>query len=190
MGTAVLLTSGRIRLFLATALFLCWIGWLAVTALTKSRAPTVSRAQAAAATVAVVADLEAGKVDRESVVIRLGPNQGQMVDVLKEEADKPAFVVAVVESLTPGGPEAGKKLGVVNLSKAAGYSGPGPYLLLLNKDPSDGLMNGQPLYILVGQQRSPGADLDGVGPPMIYPWTDKTRDDLRAQVKHLFPPKN
>ena len=38
-------------------------------------------------------------------------------------------------------------------------------------------------YEVVGQQRSPGYDLSGVGRPMIYRWSD----DVRGQVKKLFP---
>jgi hypothetical protein len=189
LGTAVLLTSGRIRLFLAAALFLAWIGWLAVTALTKSRAPTVSHAQAAAAAVPVVAALTTADPNKVSRHVRIGPNGPAGATDLTPAAEKPAFVVKVVEKLHPAGPEPGTEIGVSNLPACTGYTGPGEYLLLLTPDPT-ATIDGHPAYVLVGQQRSPGADLDGVGPPMIYPWTDKTRDDLRAQVQRLFPPKN
>ena len=148
----------RVRLLVAAALFVGWLGWLGFTAVTKSRAPVVSRAQAAGADAVVVADLTAG------------------------EDGAPAAVATVIESLREGGPAAGSIV-VANLPKASGYSGPGKYLLLLNKDAPDG----PPLYRLTGQQRSPGADMADVGPPRIYPWTDKTADDMRKQVKKLFP---
>jgi hypothetical protein len=47
--------SPRIRLLLAAALFLGWIAYLGFAALTKSRAPLLSRVQAASADAAVVA---------------------------------------------------------------------------------------------------------------------------------------
>jgi hypothetical protein len=96
-------------------------------------------------------------------------------------------VVEVIESLRPDGPVAGTKIGVRNLPDSAGYTGPDDngYLLLLKKD-DDLLIDGHPSYVLVGQQRSPGADLEGVGPPMIYPWSE----DVRRQVMRLFPAPN
>ena len=65
---------------------------------------------------------------------------------------------------------------------AAGYTGPGEYLLLLEPEPGARL-DGHPAFAVVGQQRSPGADLEGVGPPAIYKWGP----DVRAQAKRLFP---
>ena len=57
--------GGKVVLAVAAALFIGWLGWLAVTALTKSREPVVSRAQAAAAGVPVRAKLEMADPDRE-----------------------------------------------------------------------------------------------------------------------------
>jgi hypothetical protein len=68
------------------------------------------------------------------------------------------------------------------LPSCAGYTGPGEYLLLLVKD-NDSTIDGRPAYYLEGQQRSPGSDLEGVGPPMIYPWSE----DVHQQVKRLYP---
>ena len=179
LAAAVLLTSGRVRLFIAAVLFIGWLGWLAVTALTKSREPVVSRAQAAAAGVPVRAKLEMAEPDRESLLLRHTPN-GQVVTPLKGQADKPAFVVEVVENLHANGPAAGTKIGVTNLPACAGYTGPGEYLLLLNPD-GDATLDGRPAYTLVGQQRSPGAEPDGA-PPMIYKWGE----DVGKQVQRLY----
>lgn len=140
----------RVRLIVAAALFLGWLTWLSVTALTKSRAPVVSHAQAAVADVAVVADLTAG------------------------EGGAPAADATVTESLSAGGPAAGP-IEVAELTKAQGFAGPGKYLLLLSKTGSG--------YRLTDQQPWPGANLG----PRVYPWTDATADDLRAQVKKLVP---
>ena len=178
----------RARLMVAAALFLGWISWLGVTALTKSRAPLVSRAQAAAATVPVLARLTDGVEDREAYLIRRAGQPGQMAAEVKEKAGRPAVVVEVVESFRDG-PAAGTKVGVSNLPTATGYSGEGRYLLLLTREDAAHLLVGDKFdaYTLVGQQRSPGSDLADVGPPTVYLWTDRTDGDLRKQVKRLFP---
>jgi hypothetical protein len=168
----------RVRLIVAAVLLVGWLGWLSYTALTKSRAPTVSHAQAAAASVPVVAELKAGEQDRSSF-LHQGP--GELVE-LKARADKPAYVVIVRERLDPTGPPVAETIGVANLPAAAGYAGPGEYLLLLNPEPG-ALLDGHPAYKLVGQQRSPGADLADVGPPKIYPWSP----DVRKQAAKLYP---
>lgn len=147
----------RVRLIIAAALFVGWLSWLGFTALTKSRAPVVSRAQAAGASVAVVAELEPG------------------------EGDAPSAVAKVDESFTPDAPTG--SIVVVDLPKSRGFVGKGKYLLLLNKDAPDG----PPMFKLAGQQRSPGADMADVGPPRIYPWTEDTADDMRKQARKLFP---
>jgi hypothetical protein len=117
-------------------LLLGWFAWLGSTALTKSREPVVSRAQAAAAPVAVVK-----------------------------------------QSFTPASPEPGTVIVVKNLPACTGFHGPGEYLLLL-----------QPLgledFVVVGQQNSPGARLEGVGAPKIYAWGPA----VHAQELRLFPP--
>jgi hypothetical protein len=88
-------------------------------------------------------------------------------------------VTVVDPILSPGGPPAGAKVHIVNLPDTSGFIGKGAYLLLLDKvnvrDSAD--------YFVVGQQRSPGFDLAGVGKPTIYPWSA----DVRTQVKILFP---
>ena len=146
--------GGKLFLAVAAALFFGWLGWLSYTALTKSRGPIVSRAQEAAASVAVRANVIAGEVD------------------------KPALQVDVLEKVYGNGPDAGAKIGVRNLADCAGYSGPGEYLLLLTKDAVTPL-DGHPGYAVVGQQRSPGAPLLDSGPPMIYKWNA----DVAKQVQ-------
>ncbi len=155
--------SGRaLRLVVAAALFLGWIGWLTYAALSKSREPVVSRAQAAAATHPVVAELADG-------------------------ADgKPALKAKVVRSLVEGGPAAGSEIDVVNLPEADGYTGPGEYLLLLNPV-SPPLVGADPAggppaaYKLAGQQWSPGVQGDW-GRPTVYRWSP----DVEAQARKLF----
>jgi hypothetical protein len=62
-------------------------------------------------------------------------------------------------------------LTVPNLAEARGFAGPGQYLLLLTQK------SGR--WLVVGQQRSPGSDLAGVGSPLVYPWTA----DVRVQAE-------
>jgi hypothetical protein len=148
-----LTTSRRLRLFLAAALFFGWVGWLGYAAAVKSRAPVVSRAQAAVATYVVVADVRV-------------PAGGKL-----------PTRVHVSENLHGTGPPAPTDLEVANLPETQGFDGDGDYLLMLRPDPATGG------YAVVGQQRSPGYELSGVGKPMIYRWSD----DVRGQVKKLFP---
>lgn len=134
----------RWRLAAAAVAFLAWLGYLGYAALTKSRDPIVSHAQAAAAKVAVVADVPA------------------------------AGDVTVTETLWGAIPPGA--VTVPNLTEARGFTGPGRYLLLLTQSHGG--------WLVVGQQRSPGSDLAGVGPPLVYPWTA----DIRAQAGKLRPP--
>jgi hypothetical protein len=190
VSAAVPSSGGRLRLFVAGALFIGWIAWLSVTALTKPRAPIVSRAQAAAASVPVVAEVTAADADRELMVLRPGGLAGQFKVPLKQPAGKPAVVVAVIEWFKPDGAATlSGEIAVLNLPASTGYAGPGQYLLLLNRDGEAEVETpggSRPAYTIAGQQRSPGADLDGVGPPMIYRWGE----GVRAQVKQMFPAKD
>jgi hypothetical protein len=98
--------SPKVRLAAAAALFAGWLGWLGYTALAKYRGPVVSHSQAAAATLAVKADVPDGD----------GPR-----------------VVSVQEVLAGTKPD--EPLTVTNLGSVTGYDGPGTYLLLLARAP-------------------------------------------------------
>lgn len=154
----------RIRLVVAAVLFFGWIAWLSYAAVSKSRGPVVSRAQAAATTHPVIAELKDG-------------TEGQ-----------PSQFVVVVEALSANGPAAGSELFVTNLPAASGYAGPGQYLLMLAPDPVvvAARTDGPTLtpYLVVGQQRSPAYEMGGVGPPMIY----ANSRDVHAQAAKLFQP--
>lgn len=146
-------TGAKVRLLLAAAAFLGWLGYLGYAALSKSRGPVVSRVQAAAAQLAVRASIDGG-------------------------AD-PAGPATVLESLTKDGPPVGTQLDVVNLNGAdvSGWAGTGEYLLFLER------LGTTDKYRVVGQQRSPGYDLGGVGKATIYRWSS----DVEAQAKKLVP---
>jgi hypothetical protein len=105
--------SRRWRLILAAIAFFGWLSYLGYAALTKSREPVISRAQAAAARHALVATIQ-------------------------EEGGKPRPKVKLVESLWGDGPASGVEIEVENLPSATakgGYSGPGDYLLLITDPP-------------------------------------------------------
>ncbi|HYH63839.1 MAG TPA: hypothetical protein VD866_04005 [Urbifossiella sp.] len=102
------MTGPKLRLAVASLLLLGWLGWLVYTAWAKHRGPVVSRSQAAAATLAVVARVPGGE-------------GSQVVEVTE-----------VLTGAKPDGP-----LTVANLSDAIGYDGPGEYLLLLAKVRAD-----------------------------------------------------
>lgn len=175
--------SGARKAFLivATVLLLGWFAWLGYTALTKTREPIVSHAQAAAATASVVATLTAGEEGKESQLVRPGGIQGHTTAVLRAQADKPAFLVTVKEPLTNNAPAVGTVIGVWNLPACSGYDGPGDYLLLLAPEPG-AKIDGRPAYAVVGQ-RSSGTELEGVGPTVIYKWGA----GVQAQAQRLFP---
>lgn len=154
--------SPRVRMIVATMLFLGWMGWLGFAALNKSRGPVVSRAQAAATSHPVIAEVKDG-------------NDG-----------RPSQFVIVVEALTENGPATGSEQFITNLPATTGYQGPGQYLLMLTPDPVvvTARPDGPTLtpYLVVGQQRSPAYEMAGVGPPMIYA---NTRD-VHGQATKLF----
>jgi hypothetical protein len=135
------------RLILASLALVGWLGWLGYTSLTKSHAPIVSHAQAAAATAAVVVELN---------------DDGTKAEVIDQVGNGKTEV--------PKG-----NIEVVNLPGARGFAGPGTYLLYLTATHGG--------WQIVGQQRSPGNDMNGAGPPIIYPCTD----DVRKQAEKLKP---
>jgi hypothetical protein len=125
----------RIRLFVAAALLIGWLVWLAYLAATKTNPVVVSRSQVMAANHFVLAD-----------VIR-DPDTGQ-----------PNKQVKVVEDLRPMGKPlaAGETITVQNIKDARiaggrdGFQDPGPYLLPLTEA-------GQGVFVLTPPPRAPGA---------------------------------
>ena len=98
----------KLRLGIAAAMFVGWLAWLGYTALAKNRGPVVSRAQAAAAVLAVHAEVPGGD----------GPQA--------------VTVKHVYAGTAPGG-----TVTVRNLTDCPGYEGKGEYLLLLGRDRGD-----------------------------------------------------
>jgi hypothetical protein len=144
------MTGAKARLLAAALLFVGWLAYLGYAAVSKSRGPVVSRAQAAAAAVVVFAAIK-------------GDNA-------------PAGTAAVTANLKDG-PAVGTELDVVNLADASGWAGAGEYLLLLERTAAGDK------FRVVGQQRSPGYELGGVGKPTIY----RRSADVEAQAAKLLP---
>lgn len=96
----------KLRLVAAALLFVGWMSWLGYASLSKNRGPVVSRAQAAAAQVAVVATLSGDD----------GPTSA-----------------TVTEPLSAAAPGVGTPLDVANFGNVVGWAGRGEYLLLLEK---------------------------------------------------------
>lgn len=149
------MTGKRIRLALAAAAFFGWVLWLAIAVRGNGKVPVVSRAQLTAASCLVVADIALTDQNLVAGTIRV------------------SFVVS------GSGIRAGDTFAVTNLPKAiaAGtYAVPaaGPHLIPLSKTP-DGL------WKVAGLPPSPGYNLADPDRPLIYPWND----DVKRQLKSL-----
>jgi hypothetical protein len=148
-------------LALAVVLFVGWMAYLIHLALTHrhhedSAHPTVlSRPQFLVSQVVVVAHFESEEEDLKDGLL----------------IDRVLYPAKESESLKKGA-----KLNVLNLSQCAGnWSGPGDYLVPLQKAPGDA-------FIVTSIPRSPGF---GLMRPLIYRWTTETED----QFNHLPKPE-
>lgn len=157
----------RWQVIVAALAFVGWLSYLGYVALSKNRGPVISHIQYAAAGYAVVADVQAG------------PD------------GKPLPRVRVVETLMGKDLASGTEIEVANLPDAPAFAGEGRYLLLLNVQPVWAGVPGETpqakSFSIVGQQRSPGNDLTGVGPPLIYPWDDGIRKQFEKMPKPKQP---
>ncbi len=143
--------SSRQRLaFLgAIVLFLAWLGWLGYLSITTQNPVVLSRPQFLVSALDVVIDL-----DR----IPDGPHQ--------------VTVKKVLWAMSPEGRKLeNTPITITNLDRAAGWTGPGEYLLPLIPDGPAGR------YQVPATPRSPGFEPDPrteAGKPRIYPATEKT----------------
>lgn len=148
------MTAARIRLIVAAAAFLGWMSWLGSAVLQRGSVPLVSRAQVTGASLVLVANVSVG-------------GDGLPVPTAK-----------VVEVVSGNGPAVGNEIEVTNLPAAqppggAGFSGAGEYLLPLVPN-ADGKT-----FRVAGLPRSPGYEASTPERPLIYPWTDDVRKQLR-----------
>lgn len=146
------MTWPRVRLAIAVAAFVAWIGWLAVAVFSNGKVPVVSRAQLTAATCLVVADI-----------------------ALDDQAlPKESIIVSAV--ISGDGAKVDDQLTVGNLSKsiAAGRYAtplPGPHLVPLAKA-ADGT------WKVAGLPPSPGYQIVDPDRPLIYPWNDDVKKQM------------
>jgi hypothetical protein len=147
------MSGAKVRLVVAAVLFLAWLGWLGYGVAQKGKAPVVSRAQLAAASALVVAEVSVG------------------------EDGLPTPRAKVVRVVRGEGPPAGSEVEVWNLPAALppgsdGFPGAGEYLLPLVWDGKTGRVAGLP--------RSPGYEPTAPARPVVYRWDDDTRAQLRG----------
>ena len=144
------MTGVRLRFALALALFLGWLGWLAVAAREKGKHPILSRSQLTAATHLVVADIAPGPDGLPSKLIVTETLKGEPI------AAASGIVVANLSSALPPG--------------AAEFLGAGRYLVPLVGDGRG--------YRVADLAPSPGYPQGESARPRIYPWDDATRAQL------------
>lgn len=153
------MSFARLRLGVALAAFVGWLAWLAVAVSYKGTVQVVSRAQLLAATHVVVAEVTTADDGRPDAEVTI-------TEVLRAPADdKPAGKVRV-----SGLPKAATPLPVAGDSRTPPA---GTYLLPLVRA-GDG-------YAVAGLPASPGLDARTPDRPVVYPWTDDVKAQLRAQ---------
>jgi hypothetical protein len=148
------MTWPRVRLVIAVVAFVAWIGWLAVAVSSNGKVPVVSRAQLTAATCLVVADI-----------------------VIDDQA-LPKDAITVSALVSGDGAKVGDQFKVHNLPKsiAAGRYAtplPGSHLIPLAKE-----VDGS--WKVAGLPPSPGYPIVDPDRPLIYPWNDDVKKQLRA----------
>jgi hypothetical protein len=144
------MNAATVRLLGAAGLFVAWLGWLTVLAVTTSRPIVLSRPQLLVSSLDVIA-----QVDR-------GP-------------DRPATVTVLEVVWPPAGP--GQQLvdtpiSVTNLADSQGWVGPDRYILPLI--PGEGQT-----YKVAPLPRSPGIEGSALT-PRVYPLTPETRRQLET----------
>ena len=149
------MTLARLRLFAAAAAFVGWLAWLAVAVAYKGTVQLVSTAQLTDAThvvVATVAATDTGDVVPKAKVVRVLKGDG-LTGGEELEVDR------LDKAVTPW---------PVNDSRAIAA---GEYVLPLVKTPFG--------FRVAGLPRSPG--FEGARPdrPVVYPWTEDVKVQLR-----------
>jgi hypothetical protein len=156
----------RLRLAVAAALFVGWLGWLVYLAATGTDDVVLSRPQFLVANVHVVAEVGGKKEPESEVVVR---------EVFWAAGDKK--------------PVDGKPITVENLKECLdqGWAGPGPYILpLMTHTTAKGVT-----YSVAPTPRTPGypygknAAANRPGPPRIYPATESRLRQLK-QIEESY----
>ena len=148
------MNGGRGLIIVLAALFFGWLSWLSLAVWQKDQTQVLSRAQLAAATHIVVADIT---TDSEG-----NPAQVAVTQVIK-------------------GPPVTGQIDVMNLSGAtppglSPFPGNGPYLLALVGDGKT--------FRIAGLPRSPGIEPQSQVRPTIYRWDGPTMKQLEGLGLH------
>lgn len=152
------MTSARLRLIAAAALFLGWLGWLGYAVWNKGTVQIVSRAQLTAATYLVVADVATG-------------DDGQPLSTATVDT-----VLSCPDGNCPTGKIDVEKLpSAVTPIPAAGESRTPPagkYLLPL-------VRTDHGTFRIAGLPSSPGFAASSPERARIYPWSEDVKQQLR-----------
>lgn len=152
------MTFARLKLILAAAALIAWLAWLALAVANKGTVQIVSPAQLAAATHLVVATVKAN--DTGEVLTKV-----TVTRILRGPADDPIAGEIDIERLD----KAVTPLPVNDSRRIAA----GEYVIPLMKTPIG--------YRIAGLPRSPGFEGHTPDQPLVYPWTD----DVKAQLRKL-----
>lgn len=148
------MSFARVKLVLAAAVFLAWLGWLAAAVATKGTVQPVSRAQLTAAEVLVVAEVrvaESGQPTPAAKIVKLLRGDAAVGEIEVVNLPSSATPLPVGETRTPAA---------------------GQYLLALVKvEPGK--------YRVAGLPASPGYPATTPERPLIYPWAADVQGQLR-----------
>jgi hypothetical protein len=148
------MSFARLRLILAAALLLGWLGWLAAAVASKGNVQPVSRSQLTAADYWIVAELTPSSDGRPMPTAKVVQKlRGEIATPTIEVLNLPASALPVEMdgSRTPAA---------------------GNYLLLLTQDEPN-------KFRIAGLAASPGYPASTPERPLVYPWNDGIRAQLR-----------
>jgi Flp pilus assembly protein CpaB len=148
------MSFARIRLIVAALAFVGWLAWLAVAVANKGTVQIVSTAQLTEATHVVVAEVKATDAGEPLT-------KAKVLKVIRGPADVPGEID--VERLD-------KAVTPLPVNDARRISA-GEYVLPLVKTPFG--------WKVAGLPRSPGFEGASPDQPLVYPWTEDVRIQLR-----------
>lgn len=151
------MTFARLKLVLAALAFVAWLAWLAVAVYYKGTVQIVSPAQLADATHLVVAEVKTNDAGEALTKVKV-------VKVIRAPANDPVGdeieIDRLDKSVTPL---------PVNESRRIGA---GEYVIPLVKSPFG--------FRIAGLPRSPGFEGTTLEQPIVYPWSDDVKAQLRT----------
>lgn len=150
------MTFARLRLIVATLAFVGWLVWLGIAVANKGTVQIVSPGQLTDATHVILATVTAnpaGEIQTKVKVLRT--LRGPATDPLDGEID----IDRLDKCVTP-----------LPINGSRGIA-PGDYVLPIVKTPFG--------FRIAGLPRSPGFEGAQLDRPIVYPWTDDVKTQLR-----------